>query len=226
MSGDVEPALTALLSETLPGARIEAQTLPLYPALQLYLLNADYPQHALPPELALRLMDQPLYWTFCWASGQVLARWLLEYPAVVRGKRVVDFGCGSGVAGIAAALAGADRVIGCDLDAQALAATAANARLNGVALDLADDFEAIDGDNDVILVADVLYDRGNLPWLSRFSGRSPVVVMADSRLPDFEHPDYRLLAESEASTLPDLDESPEFRRVRLYCAGHPQHGTL
>jgi predicted nicotinamide N-methyase len=226
VSGDIEPELTALLSESLPGARIEAQALPLYPSLRLYLLNADYPQHALPPELALRLMDQPLYWTFCWASGQVLARWLLENPAAVRGKRVVDFGCGSGVAGIAAALAGADTVVGCDLDAQALAATAANARLNGVALDLSDDFETIGGDIDVILVADVLYDRGNLPWLSRFNERSPVVLMADSRLPDFEHPDYRLLAESEASTLPDLDESPEFRNVRLYCAGHPQHGTL
>ena len=226
MSGDIEPELTALLSESLPGARIEAQALPLYPSLRLYLLNADYPQHALPPELALRLMDQPLYWTFCWASGQVLARWLLENPAAVRGKRVVDFGCGSGVAGIAAALAGADTVVGCDLDAQALAATAANARLNGVALDLSDDFETIGGDIDVILVADVLYDRGNLPWLSRFSERSAVVLMADSRLPDFQHRDYRLLAESEASTLPDLDESPEFRNVRLYCAGHPQHGTL
>ena len=224
MSGDFEPELTALLSETLPGARIEAQVLPLCPSLQLYLLNADYPQHELPPELAMRLMDQPLYWTFCWASGQVLARWLLENPEVVRGKRVVDFGCGSGVAGIAAALGGADTVVACDLDSQALAATAANARLNGVALDLADDFESIDGDVDVILVADVLYDRENLPWLSQFSRRSPVVVMADSRLPDFEHPDYRLLAESEASTLPDLDESPEFRSVRLYLAGNPDHG--
>ena len=224
LTGDIEPELTAVLSEALPGARIEAQALPLCSSLQLYLLNADYPQHELPQELAMRLMDQPLYWIFCWASGQVLARWLLENRGIVHGKRVVDFVCGSGVAGIAAALAGAGQVIGCDRDPQALAATAANARLNGVALELADDFDAIAGDVDVILVADVLYDRGNLPWLSRFARRSPVVVMADSRLPDFEHPDYRLLAESEASTLPDLDESPEFRRVRLHLAGNPDDG--
>ena len=149
----------------------------------------------------------------------MLARWLLDHAALVRGKRVVDFGCGSGVAGIAAARAGADTVIGCDLDPQALAATAANARLNGVTLELAEDFDAIDGAVDVILVADVLYDRGNLPWLSRFAERAGVVVMADSRLPDFEHEDYRLLLRAEASTLPDLDESPEFRRVRLHVAG-------
>ena len=220
MAGTVEPALTAYLAESLPGARIEAQVVDQCPELQLYLLNPDYPQHELPPELALRLMDQPLYWSFCWASGQVLARWLLDHAALVRGERVVDFGCGSGVTGIAAARAGASTVIGCDLDPQALAATAANAQLNGVRLDLADDFDAIDGEVDVILVADVLYDRGNLPWLSRFAERAPVVVMADSRLPDFEHPDYRLLLQAEASTLPDLDESPEFRRVRLYVAGH------
>ena len=222
----VEPDLTGLLSQSLPGARIEAQALPLCPQLRLYLLNPDYPQHALPPELALRLMEQPLYWTFCWASGQVLARWLLANPAVVRGRRVVDFGCGSGVAGIAAALARAASVTGGDLDPQALEATAANARLNGVSLDLAGDFDAIAGAVDVILVADVLYDRGNLPWLSRFTRRAPVVVMADSRLPDFDHPDYRLLEQSEASTLPDLDESPEFRHVRLYLAGQPKHGTF
>ncbi len=215
-----EPQLTAFLADSLPGARIEAQSLPLCPALQLYLLNPDSPQHELPPELALRLMDQPLYWSFCWASGQVLAQWLLAHPDMVRGRRVVDFGCGSGVAGIAAALAGAETVIGCDLDPQALAATAANAELNGVAMELAGDFDSIDGDVDVILVADVLYDRNNLPWLSRFSQRAKGVLMADSRLPDFEHPDYRLLLQAEASTLPDLDESPEFRKVRLYVAGH------
>jgi predicted nicotinamide N-methyase len=219
--GIVEPQLTAYLAGSLPGARIEAQPVARCPELRLFLLNPDYPQHELAPELALRLMDQPLYWSFCWASGQVLARWLLDHPDTVRGKRVVDFGCGSGVAGIAAARAGADSVIGCDLDPQALAATAANARLNGVTLEFADNYDAIDGDVDVILVADVLYDRDNLPWLSRFAERAPVVVMADSRLPDFTHPDYRLLVQSEASTLPDLDESPEFRHVRLYLAGQP-----
>jgi len=217
---NIHPALSQSLAEALPGACIEAQSLPLCPELTLYLLNADFPQHELPPELALKLMDEPLYWTFCWASGQVLARWLLDNPALVRAKRVLDFGCGSGVAGIAAAVAGARQVVACDLDTLALEAARENALLNGVAIEMAPDFDAIEGEIDVVLVADVLYDRGNLRWLSVLLQRASSVLLADSRLPDVEDPRYRLLGTAEASTLPDLDESPEFRHVRLYRADH------
>lgn len=214
----IEPDLTRLIAGQLPGARIEATALPLCAGIELFLLNADYPQHALPPELALRLMDEPLYWSFCWASGQVLARWLLDNPDLVRGKRVLDFGCGSGVAGIAAALAGAREVLACDIDPVALQASEANARLNGVGLQLFGDFDEVDGNVDVILAADVLYDRSNLPWLVRFQHRAALVLMADSRIRDFDLPPYRLLGEQTASTVPDLDESAEFRRVRIYRA--------
>lgn len=220
MARNIHPALSQSLAEALPGACIEAQSLPLCPELTLYLLNADFPQHELPPELALKLMDEPLYWTFCWASGQVLARWLLDNPALVRAKRVLDFGCGSGVAGIAAAVAGARQVVACDLDTLALEAARENALLNGVAIEMAPDFDAIEGEIDVVLVADVLYDRGNLRWLSVLLQRASSVLLADSRLPDVEDPRYRLLGTAEASTLPDLDESPEFRHVRLYRADH------
>ena len=220
MARNVHRVLSRSLVEALPGACIEAQSLPLCPELTLYLLNADFPQHELPPELALKLMDEPLYWTFCWASGQVLARWLLDNPALVRAKRVLDFGCGSGVAGIAAAVAGARQVLACDLDALALEAAHENALLNGVAIELAPDFDAIEGEIDVVLVADVLYDRGNLRWLSVLLERASTVLLADSRLPDVEDNRYRLLETAEASTLPDLDESPEFRHVRLYRADH------
>ncbi|MEE9282240.1 MAG: 50S ribosomal protein L11 methyltransferase, partial [Myxococcota bacterium] len=71
-----------------------------------------------------------------WAGGQVLARWLLDHPAAVRGKRVLDFGCGSGVVAIAAALAGAASVVACDTDGAALEACRENAVLNGVRLEL------------------------------------------------------------------------------------------
>ena len=63
------------------------------------------------------------YWAFCWASGQVLARYLLDHPERVRGKVVMDVGAGSGVVGIAAKIAGAKRVIACDIDPNALAAS-------------------------------------------------------------------------------------------------------
>ena len=187
--------------------------------LQLLLLAADYPQGDLSQEEMQRVMDNPLYWVFCWASGQVLARYLLDHPQWVRGKRVLDFGCGSGVVAIAAALAGAGEVIACDIDPLALKASEINAGLNGVELILSDDYFAVTGEVDIIIVADVLYDRENLPWLQRFVERAPQVLVADSRVKDFDFPPYVPLTRRESCTLPDLDESAEFRDVRIYVAG-------
>lgn len=207
------------LQQILPGARLQQVGLPAAPAIQLMLLDSNYPQGDLSPQAVQRAMDNPLYWVFCWASGQVLARYLLERPERVRGKRVLDFGCGSGVVAIAAALAGAKEVIACDIDPLALAATRVNARLNGVSLSLIDDFFAAQGPLDLIIVADVLYDRANLGWLQRFVERAGQVLVADSRVKGFDHPPYRQVALEASCTLPDLDESAEFREVRIYQAG-------
>ncbi len=210
------PGLSALLQRHLPFARAVRQSLPTESELSLYLLNPDFPQHALTAEQMDAVLNYPAYWAFCWASGQVLARFLREQPDWVRDRRVLDFGSGSGVAGIAAAQQGAAEVVACDIDVDALAATAANADLNGVQIALYEDFEDCEGQFDVILVADVLYDRDNLPWLDRLADRAAEVLVADSRIRDFSHPRYRKLGEWESNTLPDLDESPEFRRVSIY----------
>jgi len=170
----------------LPEARIEVMPLPAYPALRLFLLNEDYPQGSLSGEVVTRLMDNPLYWVFCWASGQVLAQFLRDDPSWVRGKRVLDFGCGSGVVAIAAALGGASEVIACDTDPLALKATQRNAELNGVELTLASEYFKVEGEVDLIIVADVLYDRENLVWLQRFTDRATQVLIADSRIKDFD----------------------------------------
>ena len=211
--------LSESLSRILPGARLVETALPAAPDLRLLLLDGSYPQEELSPDIVQRVMDNPLYWVFCWASGQVLAGFLLEQPGWVRGKRVLDFGCGSGVVTIGAAMAGAGEVIACDIDPLALAATRANALRSGVSLTLADDFSAVAGPLDLIIVADVLYDRSNLGWLQRFSERASRVLVADSRVKDFHHPGYRQIARRAGCTLPDLDESPEFRDVRIYLAG-------
>lgn len=210
--------LTALVADILPAARIEALQVSPSSSLQLYLLNADYPQGDLSQEAMLKLMDEPFYWGFCWASGLVLAEYILAQPAIVAGKRVLDFGCGSGVVAIAAAMAGAAEVVACDIDPAALLATAENAKLNHVALTLCDDFEHVEGEIDLIIVADVLYDKANYPWLSRFVDRADSVLIADSRVKDFDFPPYAQIDRRQAWTMPDLDESAEFRDVRIYQA--------
>lgn len=213
--------LTVRLRHILPAARVERIALRDVPELSLYLLNADFCSAALTPEEQHAALNYPAYWAFCWASGQVLARYLLDHPQLVAGKVVLDFGCGSGVAGIAAARAGAARVIACDVDEDALCATRHNARLNAVELELVNDFDAVRAAVDVIVVADVLYDRANLDWLPRFLQRAPRVLVADSRIRDFDVPNYRCIGSFTSSTWPDLDESAEFNAVRLYRGDRP-----
>ncbi len=210
-------ALQAALADLLGDARLSVATLP-DTDIRLWLIDADNMDRAFSPEETRRILEEPPYWCFCWASGLVLARWLAERPEWVRGKRVLDFGAGSGVAAIAAAKAGAAEVVACDLDPLALQACRANAALNGVALDYSEDFFAEDDRFDLIIVADVLYDRANLPLLDQFLSRGREVLVADSRVRDFQHPLYQRLDILDACTWPDLAEPAEFRRVSLYHA--------
>jgi predicted nicotinamide N-methyase len=210
--------LTDVVQSILPTARIEPFRLNNNTGIDLFLMNEDYPRGRLPQEVALTLMEQPFYWAFCWASGLVLSEYIFQNPELVKGKRVVDFGCGSGVVAIAAAKAGAREVIACDMDPLAILAAQENAKLNNVELVMSDDFESIEGEVDTIIVADVLYDRENLPWLARFNERAKDVLVADSRVKNFDFPPYQQIGRREGCTMPDLDESMEFRDVRIYRA--------
>lgn len=226
MSRNINTSLTELLPRALDGACLRATRLPLTGnRISLYLLNADYPQQSLGLDAVRHLMQDPLYWIFCWASGQVLATELLRNPQRVRGRRVVDFGSGSGVVAIAAALAGAREVIACDRDPHALRACSENACLNRVELTLAAGLDDVVGSVDVITAADVLYDRDNLRCLDLFLGRAALVLVADSRVRDFDYPPYQTLLQAEASTWPDLGESAEFRQVSVYFADNTRSST-
>ena len=204
------------LRGSVPNGRLKAQAVPLVPDIQLLLLSADYPRGPLPREAVAVIMAQPSYWAFCWASGQALARHLLDNPALVRGKRVLDFGSGSGVVGIAAACAGAASVTACDIDARARLATQLNAALNAVAIDVVGALDMDRADYDVVLIADVLYDITNLPLLRQFTHAVPEIVIADSRVKSIPLPGIEVVAHYETATLPDLDESPEYRHVCIY----------
>src|SRR5690554_2666908 len=99
----------------LPQAKLQKYQL-LPEAIQLYLLSLKQKDMQLNPQEIAHFWQQLPYWAFAWAGGRALATFVAHYPHLVAGKRVLDFGCGSGIVGIAAAKAGAKEVWVADLD--------------------------------------------------------------------------------------------------------------
>lgn len=102
----------------------------------------------------------PPFWAFAWAGGQALARYILDHPETVRGRRVLDFASGSGLVAIAAMKAGAAEVTACDIDSFAIAAIGVNAEANGVSINpLQADIVGQDQGWDAVLAGDICYER-------------------------------------------------------------------
>lgn len=216
----VPPDLQSMLLQSIPDASLKLTTLPQCPGISLWLLDADYPQWKLDHDQASHIMENPPFWSFCWASGQVLATYLLDNPDIVRNRTLVDFGAGSGIVGIAAKMAGAKSVIACDADPIARLACEANAAINKVSLTTIDSMENI-ADADIVTVADVFYDRDNLPLLGALKQKFDTLWIADSRLKRSEITDPTLscleyVESFQSFTVPDLAESSEFNHVSLY----------
>ncbi|WP_425292902.1 class I SAM-dependent methyltransferase [Kaistia soli] len=124
------------------------------------------------------------FWAFAWAGGRGLARHVLDHPGLVRGRRVIDFAAGSGLVGIAAALAGASSVTSVEIDPFAIAAIALNAAANGVEVSpMIGDLVGSAVDADVMLCGDIFYDRAMtaaiLPWLRELAASGVTVVVGD-----------------------------------------------
>ncbi|MFZ5443764.1 MAG: class I SAM-dependent methyltransferase [Myxococcota bacterium] len=171
----------------------------LCPELRLWLLPPDAPSwHATQPDA----LGMP-YWAFVWPGGQVLARFVLDHPQLVRGRRVLDFGCGGAIEGVAAARGGA-AVLAADLDPLALALTQRNAAANGVTVETtARDLVGVDVAADVILAGDVCYQpdlaERVVGWLRRQAARGVQVLIGDPlRVPGVLD-DARRLATFQAS---------------------------
>jgi len=204
------------IRRTLPKGRIVVTPLQLCPEIKLYLLSGENMERPFSPDEVRTISMRPPYWAFCWASGQVLAYHILKNRDLFAGKCVLDFGSGSGVSAIAAAMAGAKRVIACDMDGDAIEAVLANATLNRVQLDTCESLLHLSQGLDFILAADVLYDRENYCFLERFLHLAPEVLVADSRVRNIEMCCYKKISEMTATTLPDLKEGEEFRHVRIF----------
>ncbi len=138
---------------------------PLVPEVQLHLAEETLEIWRKTEEDLDQMNIAPPYWAFAWAGGQALARCLLDTPANVAGKRVLDLGCGAGIAGIAALRSGAASVLAADIDRIATVATDMNADVNAVTLtttskDLLDGLaEGMAEQFDVVLVGDLFYER-------------------------------------------------------------------
>ena len=211
--------LESRLQTTLPRAKLKDYHLPLCPELKLFLYDPDALEGPLSHDEAQQVVEAPAYWSFCWASGQVLASYILQQPELVKGKRVLDFGCGSGVTALACAYAGAKHVTACDIDSDALLAAKTNAALNNLELHYLDDFGKADPSSiDLIVASDVLYDAENIELLELFRASAKQVLLADSRIKVFPDPNYHKLSTIEATTYPDLNEFEEFNQVRIYLA--------
>ncbi|GAA1873854.1 class I SAM-dependent methyltransferase [Asanoa iriomotensis] len=130
------------------------------------------------------------FWATAWGGGQAVARYILDAPETVAGRRVLDLGSGSGLVAIAAALAGASVVVANDIDPYAHTAIRANARVNGVHIDpLSTDLldltpEAVlDIGADVVLAGDACYTdqlaERALPFLLMAARLDTLVLVGD-----------------------------------------------
>ena len=161
------------------------QDLPEVPGLRLHLAD-DVMEVCRLAGVELGQADPPLpYWAFAWAGGLAIARYLVDHPEEVAGRRVLDVASGSGLCAIVAARAGATDVLAADVDPLAEAAIEVNARANGVriAVRRGDPIDGPPPPCDVILAGDVVYEetmaRRMLEWLRAASAGGTRVLLGD-----------------------------------------------
>jgi predicted nicotinamide N-methyase len=161
---------------------------------------------------------EPPFWAFAWPGGLVLARHILDNPALVAGKRVLDFAAGGGVAAIACGLAGAASVEASEIDPLALAAVDLNARANGVEMVLAGDVVGEACRWDLILCGDICYEAPMtdhiMPWLTDMA-RSAEVWIADPGRAYLPKTGLQALASYRIETTLELEDRTS-RDVVLY----------
>ena len=162
---------------------LKMSAVPMVPEVHLFLAEDSVLLWA-----RLETEDGPLpapYWATPWPGGQALARYVLDNPEIVAGRRVLDLASGSGLVAIAAALAGAAAVTANDTDGYAIAAIQANANANGVVITtVVEDLTDGDGDEaEVILAGDCLYTAEvaakMLPFIGRAMQRGTTVLLGD-----------------------------------------------
>jgi predicted nicotinamide N-methyase len=181
--------------------------------IELHLADEITPIWRLTEEALQEIGLPPPFWAFAWAGGQALARYLIDHPEAVAGKRALDFAAGSGLAGIAAMLAGAREVLCADVDPYCEAAVALNTAANGVTC-------AYTGEDlleapppawaEVILAGDICYEKPLaervLAWLAEARARGATVLIGDPGRSYFPRTGLIRLAEYQVPTTRELED--------------------
>lgn len=195
---------------------------PLVPEIRLHLAEESLPIWRKTEEELGEMNVPPPYWAFAWAGGQALARHLLDHAELVAGRAVLDLGTGSGLTAIAAAKAGAARVLAADIDVVALAAVSLNARANGCEIDTtADDLLAAPPAPGfgTVLVGDLFYERELaakvLGYIERAARDGAVVLVGDPQRSYFPRDRFRLVAEHRVPVTRELEDS-EIKRTAVW----------
>ena len=159
----------------------------LIPELQLWLAAEYLPIWQATEDWLEKNNVDPPYWAFCWPGGQAVARYLLDNPARVAGRSVIDLAAGGGVATIAAMKAGAARAVGNDIDPMAMAAMRLNAVANDVSIGTAAEDWLAGAPGlpraDVVIAGDVCYEREMtgraMDWLRSHAASDRLVLLGD-----------------------------------------------
>jgi len=207
-----------------PAAFIASNTLvrsaQLAPEFSLHLADETLPIWEKTEEALGEAGLPPPFWAFAWAGGQALARYVLDNPDLVAGRRVLDFACGCAISGLAAARAGASQVDASEIDAFAVAAAQANARLNALAIAPAlRDVVGEDDGWDVVLAGDVFYEGPGAArietWLARLHARGALVLIGDPGRSFLPQGRLQQLARYDVAVTRDLEDR-EVRRARVW----------
>jgi predicted nicotinamide N-methyase len=191
------------------------------PELQLYLADEVTPIWRLTEEALGAMGLPPPFWAFAWAGGQALARYLLDHPAEVAGKRVVDFATGSGMVAIAAMKAGAAFALAADIDDFCAAAVALNAAANGVKVAYTAEnlLERPPPEADLILAGDICYEKPLAEqvsaWLRTAHDRGTRVLIGDPGRSYFPKDALVRLAEYRVPTTRELEDQ-EIKRTGVF----------
>lgn len=197
------------------------QTPPCTPEIQLCLAgDFDNVWHAA-QQRSGRANEPIPFWAFAWAGGLAVARYLLDHPEAVAGKRVLDIATGSGLCAIAAKLAGAASVCAADIDPLCGAAVALNAAANQVDVSFVE-WDLLAGappDVDLIVAGDIGYEaslaRSMLDWLAGAHRNGAGVLIGDPDRRYFPSEEMRVLARFDIETTREL-ESSTHKRTGVY----------